>query len=175
MTKAELITFIEDMPIYANRIEGVEREKGSTGSLLGGVYGPIRTSADKLAYLKRIVADSAATAQGGDAPAKVVYVGDSATDYDCLREADLGIWVCGVKDGEEYRERFKEVFKPLEEEPVTLGNIDWETSKGRIAWAGDLDCVVRALERSKGNDGVGPLSGRGVGGVDGDVILDRSA
>ncbi|KAK4937094.1 hypothetical protein LTR28_009947 [Elasticomyces elasticus] len=88
------------MNIMANEIEGLNEPEGSNGQLSKNGRGGIRTSADKLERLRSIQrpTDSAksperfAKREAESAPS-IVYVGDSATDLECLLAADVGICI----------------------------------------------------------------------------------
>lgn len=134
--KDELCKYINDMKIFANEIEGLGSPEGSSGRIVRPFDVDIRTSGDKLRYLKASL----------DAKnAFVVYVGDSSTDFDSLRAANLGIWLCPVAE-EDSKKASKEVFKPLNYTPPSL-----ESAKdlmGLVAmfyWAPDFKAVRAAL------------------------------
>ncbi|OCK82453.1 hypothetical protein K432DRAFT_415323 [Lepidopterella palustris CBS 459.81] len=82
--------------IHANEIQGLDRPEGSSGFLRAPENRDIRTSADKLRRLMEIKRSP------------VIYFGDSATDFDCLLEADLGICMMDTPDTE-LIETFKRV------------------------------------------------------------------
>jgi 2-hydroxy-3-keto-5-methylthiopentenyl-1-phosphate phosphatase len=70
---------IDTLEIHTNEIDGLDAPEGSSGHLSSDSRPSIRTSADKLQHFKRL-------------PDYMnVYVGDSATDYDCLLAADVGL------------------------------------------------------------------------------------
>ncbi|KAK4963866.1 hypothetical protein LTR66_012609 [Elasticomyces elasticus] len=96
----QLVKYVEAMNIMANEIEGLNEPEGSNGQLSKNGRGGIRTSADKLERLRSIQrpTDSAksperfAKREAESAPS-IVYVGDSATDLECLLAADVGICI----------------------------------------------------------------------------------
>ena len=149
--QAELLEFIQNMEISSNRIEGLDLPQGSNGRMTGGVHGPIRTSADKLLYLppSRSTTDGKRTdpATSEDSPL-VVYVGDSSTDFDCLRCADVGIWIADVPETQ-YQAKFAEVFRPLKYVPPSLETID---ENALCAWAPDLQEIAEVVGHRKISD-----------------------
>lgn len=111
-----LLTLINDMDIVANDIHGLETPQGSSGRIVGD----ISTSADKLRHMPRSRRalreqttnhDVDTTTSGGSL--LTVYVGDTKTDYECLKDADIGLWLF---NGEEAQaaEVFKRTFAPLQ-------------------------------------------------------------
>ena len=125
---ARLPIFLEALArveINANEIEGLDQPEGSTGRLIGDLH----TAADKLRHFPR--------AEEGK---KVIYVGDSATDYECLKRATPGVWVCDCPQNH-VTERAKETFKPLDVEVLPLG----EGKEGVVDsfWAPDLEAVSK--------------------------------
>ena len=119
------------MDIRANEIEDLDSSEGSTGQLVG----EIRTAPDKLRHLPAPTDERA-----------VVYVGDSPTDYECLRRADVGIWICDCAENE-YEQRFRETFKPLDCEVILLGK--GSASDGRFYWTRSLQDVAEYLQGLK--------------------------
>lgn len=89
-------SLIQDMDIRANEIEGLDQAGGSEGKLNKKDSHGIRTSADKLAQMpadcrSNVEANPQERPSSGDH--SVVYVGDSATDFECLLAADVGICI----------------------------------------------------------------------------------
>ncbi|KAK5011470.1 hypothetical protein LTR28_002328 [Elasticomyces elasticus] len=84
------------MNIMANEIEGLDEPEGSNGQLSKNGRGGIRTSADKLERLRFIQrpTDSAKSPElCAESAPSIVYVGDSATDLECILAADVGICI----------------------------------------------------------------------------------
>ncbi|KAF2142223.1 uncharacterized protein K452DRAFT_318505 [Aplosporella prunicola CBS 121167] len=79
---------LQGLRINANEIAGLDQPSGSSGQLDGA----IRTSADKRAHIDALRARVATGEEGGDGDT-IVYVGDSATDFDALLAADVGVCV----------------------------------------------------------------------------------
>ena len=127
----QLIDYIEKMDVKANEIEGLDLSEGSTGKLVG----EIRTAPDKLRHLPAPMDERV-----------VVYVGDSPTDYECLRRADVGIWICDCAE-DEYRQPFSETFKPLDCEATPLRK--GSASDGQFYWTRSLGEVAEYLQALK--------------------------
>jgi hypothetical protein len=86
---------IEEMNIWGNEIEGLhDRSTGSPGSL--ALETIIHTSTDKVELIKRLVEDGRSTISTSGHRYISVYVGDTATDFDALLFADVGICVQDV-------------------------------------------------------------------------------
>ena len=77
----------EDIKIVANEISGLERPGDSSGFLTDPDHAIVRTSFDKLQNFRHL--DDSHN----------IYVGDSATDFDCLLAADLGICIRDAQMG----------------------------------------------------------------------------
>jgi 2-hydroxy-3-keto-5-methylthiopentenyl-1-phosphate phosphatase len=84
---------IEQMSIWSNEIEGVHesRMEGSSGSLTSRLL--IHTSFDKLNLVQDLIAQGQLEAQSHGQEYLSVYIGDTATDFDALLLADVGICV----------------------------------------------------------------------------------
>ncbi|KAK5108241.1 hypothetical protein LTR62_008625 [Meristemomyces frigidus] len=132
-----LSAFIDHMVINANEIDGLDSLDASSGCLTGN----IRTARNKLARMPD-------TQMPIDQRSLVVYVGDSATDYECLRAADIGIWMCDCAEGE-YKRKFSEVFKPLASDvflPVPITDFKGHRTKAQTClWTTDLGSVTQML------------------------------
>lgn len=127
------------MPIHANEIEGLDSLEGSSGQVIRSDGTDIRTSDDKLRRMK---------ACGNNGGQFTVYIGDSSTDFDCLCEADLGIWLFDVPE-EAYEEASKKVFSPLEYVPPRLSTLkDVAGEKAMFYWAPDFKTVLEVLSTS---------------------------
>ncbi|KAK5685738.1 hypothetical protein LTR17_026972 [Elasticomyces elasticus] len=106
--RCNLLNYISNMEIHTNEIHGLDHPQGSSGRL----NGCIRTAREKCHYLppaRKYCQEPLRDEQ--DLPL-VVYVGDSGTDYECLRNADVGIWLHDCRD-ESVKDRFRETFQPL--------------------------------------------------------------
>ncbi|KAK5124082.1 hypothetical protein LTR85_002279 [Meristemomyces frigidus] len=133
--RQQLIEYVDGMEIKANEIDGLDdAEGGSSGRLVG--Y--IRTAADKLQ--QRPLARR--PGQVSERPFEV-YVGDSATDYECLRAADIGIWLCDCAPTE-YEQKFKENFKPLQLEIQPIEGF-CSHPDSELYWSSELEDVAKLL------------------------------
>ncbi|KAK4499979.1 hypothetical protein PRZ48_008165 [Zasmidium cellare] len=136
--KDAICHYIDRMKIHANEIEGLDRPEGSSGVICRESGLDIRTSDDKLRYLP----DASSTPFDG-VHALVVYLGDSSTDFDCLLNAHVGVWICDVPF-EQHQEAFRKTFEPFEgfpPEPLSGGGITTDL----ICWSPDLHQVVELL------------------------------
>jgi len=138
------------MVVHANEIQGCDAERGSSGSLGGAEESDIRTSRDKIRRLPERCQDNLEAETHllpSGKQAKVIYVGDSDTDLECLLAADCGIY---MQD------------EPLSSSQTALNEImtrlhipsqhvdQLEVNDGdthRLWWARDFDEVRAALER----------------------------
>ncbi|KAK0997681.1 hypothetical protein LTR91_006648 [Friedmanniomyces endolithicus] len=154
-SKAALLGRIDNMKISSNEIHGLDSPQGSSGKLTGNV----RTAREKAERLPEFSnqSEAAAAKQQHREAAFVVYVGDSGTDYECFRGADLPIWISDQGEEENRRvRRFEAVFRPLNTgnesggfkschlkewaELTDRGDGDW------CAWADDLKEVADWLK-----------------------------
>ncbi|KAK3619628.1 hypothetical protein LTR56_023913 [Elasticomyces elasticus] len=142
--RCNLLKYISEMEIHTNEIHGLDHPQGSSGRL----DGCIRTAGEKLQYLppaRKYCQDEQ------DLPL-VVYVGDSGTDYECLRNADVGIWLHDCGDGS-VKERFRDTFQPLDVTEATPCHVskakalDQCGEKTWCLWARSLADVGEYLER----------------------------
>ncbi|CAK4029399.1 Hypothetical predicted protein [Lecanosticta acicola] len=144
--RENICQYISDMEILANEIEGLYEPGGSSGRVCG-VEGPdIRTSDDKLAQLRRGSCD-------GTTPF-VIYVGDSSTDFDCLCEADLGVWLCNVPPTE-YGKVFRETFKPFAGfVPPPLSSLPrlGACEKSLFYWAPNFETLLKLLAQQQASN-----------------------
>ena len=124
----------------ANEIEELRSaEKGNPSSML-----EIRTAPDKLREMQSMLA-------ARQNPSLVVYVGDSATDYECLRAADIGIWLCNVPETK-FKRQYLRVFMPLEDIPVPIGQSRAHSGNASWLWAQNLGQVARYLREGYSGD-----------------------
>ncbi|KAK0270547.1 hypothetical protein LTR35_014083 [Friedmanniomyces endolithicus] len=155
--KAALLAHINDTEIHSNEIHGLNSPQGSSGRLTGN----IRTAREKVEHMPAGSDQRGAAAtkrQRLDSPF-MVYVGDSATDYECFQCADLPIWISDQGEEEDARvQRFDAIFRPLNTghgssgfrpyrlegwaELTDRGDADW------CAWADDLKEVADWFKRS---------------------------
>ncbi|KAK1812712.1 hypothetical protein LTR12_012938 [Friedmanniomyces endolithicus] len=117
--KAALLDHINDMEIHSNEIHGLDSPQGSSGRLTGN----IRTAREKAEHMpagNNQRAPGAAERQGSEDPL-VLYVGDSATDYECFHCADFPIWIGGQSKDSVHTQRFEEIFRPLDNNSMPGG------------------------------------------------------
>ncbi|EKG14794.1 hypothetical protein MPH_08069 [Macrophomina phaseolina MS6] len=138
---------VERITILANEIDGLSDPHGSSGLLnpphpgAEGEKRGIRTSADKIANMPTPVK------YGGEE--LVVYVGDSATDFEALLAADVGI--C-VRDEDEPSSGQKELAEALTRVGIEQHRIKLlaemppaDDSAVRVYWAKNLQEVAMSL------------------------------
>ena len=136
-----LLATLDHLTIAANEISGIHEPGGSSGRLTDANHATIRTSFDKLhnfpsreRYLN-------------------VYVGDSATDFDSLLAADLGICIRDDPMGSSSK-TLAETMSRVGQEVQHIDRIKaWQqlsTSKSNVLWAQDLAEIVSLLGRLQG-------------------------
>ncbi|KAK3619343.1 hypothetical protein LTR56_012454 [Elasticomyces elasticus] len=142
--RTNLLKYISNMEIHTNEIDGLDRLEGSSGTL----NGHIRTAKEKSHYLP----PARKYCQDEQELPLMVYVGDSGTDYECLRNADVGIWLNDCGDGS-VKERFRDTFQPLDVTEVTPFHVSEAKVLGQCGektwclWARSLADVGDYLER----------------------------
>ncbi|KAF1984640.1 hypothetical protein K402DRAFT_395656 [Aulographum hederae CBS 113979] len=158
---------VDGIAIYANELQGLDAVGGSSGRITTDAEdtGGIRTSADKVAVIRRLKQeieqemqndrDGSKEEVGGKnveyrEEAAIVYVGDSTTDFDALIEADVG--VC-IRDEPMGRAQM-ELHEVLERLGVRVKHIEETGDSGKeeggrywrgVFWARDLCAVVEML------------------------------
>ncbi|KAF7845638.1 hypothetical protein BT93_L1489 [Corymbia citriodora subsp. variegata] len=132
----ELTRYIQSMTINANEIAGLREPGGSSGQICRLHGEDIRTSNDKLRYLPK----------PDESNVFVIYVGDSSTDFDCLVDADLGVWLCNVPESER-QQKFKDTFAPFDQSgfyPSPLAAIRrFEDATELFYWSPDFEPLLR--------------------------------
>lgn len=143
-----LTSYVEIMPIRANEIAGLDAPEGSDGSLTKNGSTGIRTSSDKLARLPLHCRDRLDNSQPNSQDADsdngtVIYVGDSATDFDALLAADVGICVRDEPMGSGQ----KELAETLQRVGVSVVHVSEKPAPGGrvVFWASDLGEIADAL------------------------------
>lgn len=140
-SQCQLGKAIAKLDIHANEISNLERMNGSDGV----IEGSIRTSADKMRVFKEIAGRTDHSSSEGSP--RVVYIGDSNTDLECLVEAEIGICMrdkpmrSGQKELAETLERLEIDVKPLnaiDDEPE-------EKDSRTLFWASDFKDMGRVL------------------------------
>jgi hypothetical protein len=141
--KNKLNDYFDHLNITANEIKGIFQQGGSSGQLTDPDHAVIRTSFDKLQNFK---------ARHGF---HNVYVGDSATDLDCLLAADLGICIRDDPIGSSART----LADTLSRVGYSVRHVDdvdhWQelnTSRSNVLWARDFNEILGLLERLQGHD-----------------------
>ena len=132
---------LDRLQIAANEISGINEPGGSSGRLTDANHAIIRTSFDKLSNF----------------PSRQdsfnIYVGDSATDFDCLLAADLGICIRDDPMGSSAK-TLAETMSRVGHMVQRVDNLKtWQqldTSKSNVLWAKDLDDIVSLLDRLQG-------------------------
>lgn len=133
-----LLPALGNLPIAANEINGIYEPGGSSGRLTDANHAIIRTSFDKLSNFP--------SRQGF----LNIYVGDSATDFDCLLAADLGICIRDDPMGSSAQTLAETISRVGHMVPHVDDMKNWqqlETSKSNLLWAQDLDQIVSLLGR----------------------------
>jgi len=123
----DLCARLEQVPIVANEIQGLEDPDGSSGVITGA----IQTSADKLVRL-----DPPNPPGQMSQPPTTVYIGDSPTDFDCLLAAYAGICIRDQPMGSGQRE-LAETFERMD---IPVHHV-LEAGRHRLAgvwWARDF-------------------------------------
>jgi hypothetical protein len=131
-----------DIKIIANEISGLQRPDGSSGLLTDPDHAIVRTSFDKLQNFK-IQNDS-----------HNIYVGDSATDFDCLLAADLGICIRDAHMGSSAR-TLADTLSRVGYNVRHVGEIEsWQEvdSESNLLWASDFKEILNLLERLQESD-----------------------
>ncbi|KAF1824143.1 uncharacterized protein K489DRAFT_378556 [Dissoconium aciculare CBS 342.82] len=151
--------YLNDIEIFANEIHGLGSPAGSSGRLVRPFDLGIRTSGDKVKYMQHMTSRAAEHSAGHsdtDRPL-IVYVGDSATDYGALCQADLGIWLCDIPE-QELGAKFSKAFAPLRTDlPLSLANLgvtefiesrkEANASASKFYWSRDLPTIVAFLQK----------------------------
>jgi hypothetical protein len=136
-----LQSLIDHLPIAANEISGLQQPRGSSGHLTDAKHAVIRTSFDKLQNF---------AAHEGSIN---IYVGDSATDFDCLLAADLGICIRDDPMGSSAK-TLAETMSRMDYAVQHVNDLDilqdLSMSNPNLVWAHDLNEVVKLLDRLQG-------------------------
>ncbi|KAH8731485.1 hypothetical protein GQ44DRAFT_698819 [Phaeosphaeriaceae sp. PMI808] len=126
---------INSSSIFANEFEGLTQGRPSSGQISPEESNKIISSEDKLRYLKQI---------GSINTARIVYVGDSGTDIECLLAADLGICIRDKPMGSSQ----KKLSETVERLGVACPHISsWvEADESRIFWSRDFVEIKKLAE-----------------------------
>lgn len=131
-----------NIKITANEICGLQRADGSSGLLNDRDHAIVRTSFDKLNNFK--IQDGSHN----------VYVGDSATDFDCLLAADLGICIRDAQMGSSAK-TLADTMSRVGYNVRNVGEIkNWKEveSGSKLLWASDFKEIMNLLERLQESD-----------------------
>lgn len=136
----DMLQTIADLPLVANEIHALDDPKGSDGILSNGGEA-VQTSADKLARLFPAKDQPAAPSMN------TVYVGDSATDFDCLIAADVGICIRDEPMGSG-QQGLAETLDRLGIEQVHVGEVRrLDGGYQGLWWARNLEEVLSFIDR----------------------------
>lgn len=143
----KLITY--DLQIHSCEIKGLNEPNGSSGQMQADVL----SSDDKLKYLPPASGRSSAIhpERKPDPTAPyLVYVGDSATDFDCLMAADTGVWLNPAANAEEAKMRCDQCFKPMELKVRPASEVDQgnELAENELVWAQNFEQITQLLAQS---------------------------
>jgi 2-hydroxy-3-keto-5-methylthiopentenyl-1-phosphate phosphatase len=154
-----LFEYFNDFEIFANEIHGLGSPCGSSGRLIRPFEAGIRTSGDKVKYFQHMTRrpDAVDMRRNGSYAPLTVYIGDSATDYGALCQADLGIWLCDIPH-KDLGTRFNKIFGPLKAAlPASLKTLEIaelvrakQAEAGlhpRFYWSRDLHTVTEFLRK----------------------------
>jgi hypothetical protein len=132
----------KDFMIISNEISGLERPDGSSGLLTDPHNAIVRTSYDKLQNLKT------------QDDSHNIYVGDSATDFDCFLAADLGICIRDAQMGSSAR-TLADTLSRVGYNIRHVNEIEsWQqvNSGSNLLWASDFKEILNLLERLQESD-----------------------
>ena len=126
---------LKTVPIFANELPSIAALPDGD---IPGTSVELRTSGDKLRCMRGQQSGQTKASN----PAFVVYVGDSATDLECLAEADLGICIRDEKMGSSQKELagLLERLK-FDVHRIGQGRNHVEAEKKTIVWARDFEEV----------------------------------
>ncbi|KAH7077366.1 HAD-like domain-containing protein [Paraphoma chrysanthemicola] len=126
---------IDSSIILANELEGIPEGRESSGQISPGDDMRIVASWDKLRYLEELRRES---------QARVVYVGDSWTDVECLVGADLGVCIRDEGMGSSQRK----LAEALERLSVDCPRLSTTQSEGGadVVWARDFTDLLRWVD-----------------------------
>jgi len=140
---------INNMPIYGNE---VNRELAQDSiPTVGDLSSPnsIQTSADKLAALQSVIVAGKDKAKAKGHEHVSIYVGDTATDFDCLLYADIGVCINDVplRGGQQ---ELASTFVRVNVEILPLREAQWpvvarEGERKTVYWTNDLGEVADML------------------------------
>jgi phosphoglycolate phosphatase-like HAD superfamily hydrolase len=126
---------VDPAVILANELEGIEDGRPSTGEISPDGSMKIVTSGDKLRYLEQM-------RQQGNA--RIVYVGDSWPDIECLLAADVAICIRDEPVGSSQRK----LAEALERIGVPCPRMLDHGGRGQsqVVWAKDFSEILKLME-----------------------------
>ena len=146
---------LEDIAVYANEVVDAPETRYETVSdpialKLRGEQLQIHTSDDKLVRFRESRAEFAALFRQSSHEPLSVFLGDSATDIECLLDADVGICMRDEPMRSGQRE-LKDALKSAGVEVLRIGDCEYGSrqvkGKGRVLlWARDFLEVVKWLD-----------------------------
>lgn len=122
--------------VLANELEGIEQGRPSTGQISPDGSMKIISSGDKLRYLEQI------REQGS---ARIVYVGDSWPDIECLVAANVGICIRDEPMGSSQR-NLAEALERLGVACTYIRGHDGH-AQSQVAWAKDFSEISTWVEK----------------------------
>jgi len=134
----KLLPALDHLTIAANEINGLHEPGGSSGRLTDANHAVIRTSFDKLHNFP--------SREG----CLNVYVGDSATDFDCLLAADLGICIRDDPMGSSAKTLAETVLRvgfDVQHVDKIKALQQLSPSTSNVFWAQNLHEIVSLLDR----------------------------
>ncbi|KAM0721810.1 hypothetical protein Q7P37_002735 [Cladosporium fusiforme] len=133
---------IDEMPIRANELHGLEDSDGASGLLNDNDFPSNRTADDKYNNLTKLYRNDTHN----------IYVGDSPTDLRCLLAADLGICIRNDPMSSSSKELADIFARTGYEVPNVAACKSWSDEclrgeKGGLLWASNFDEVADLFER----------------------------
>jgi hypothetical protein len=129
-------TPVDSVLIIANELGGIAEGEASTGQISPDGATKVIASDDKLRHLEAMREES---------QAKIVYVGDSWTDVECLLAADLGICIRDEPMGSSQK-KLAEALERLDVACPHLLELTGCTEK-QVVWARDFDEIKEWADR----------------------------
>ncbi|KAH5740010.1 hypothetical protein HBI20_008470 [Parastagonospora nodorum] len=126
---------VSHLTILANELEGIEQGRPSTGRISPEGSMKIVSSGDKLRYLEQM-------RQQGNA--RIVYVGDSWPDIECLLAADVAICIRDEPMGSSQR-KLAEALERLEVACPRILDHDGST-QSQVVWVKDFSEILKLME-----------------------------
>jgi hypothetical protein len=138
-------TFIRDLKIYGNEVNSKLAESSMRATGVLGSSSMVHTSSDKATALRKAIANGEKKAAKLGQTYISVYVGDTATDFDALLQASVGVCVRDepLRGGQE---ELADTFERVGIEVLPLTDIDLSTLGPKtVYWTNDLSEVAALL------------------------------